>query len=178
MYDSLLRDDGRFLKCLMAMVLAGVLIWADCGKVDEKEEIKERLRTIASQAEKKESGKILSFMTPDYRDFQGRDLEQTAALLDYYFKNYHGIAIHLLDVYVDIDGQRAEAEADVLLSSGPLESLRRLVGIVGSYYRFDFQLEKSDGRWLIKSAAWREIDSSQLLPGSTVILRKLFPEKY
>ncbi len=176
MHRSLSRENRRLLKCLMATVLVGVLIWEGCGKVDETEEIKERLRTIASQVEKKESGKILSFLTPDYRDFQGRNLEQTAELLDYYFKNYHGIAIHLLDVYVDIDGQRAEA--DVLLSSGPLESLRRLVGIVGSYYRFNFQLEKSGGRWLIKNAAWREIDSSQLLPGSIVILRKLFPEKY
>lgn len=132
---------------------------------------------MAGLAEKKELEKIMGYLGPDYRDFEGRDPAQTARLLEHYFKNYHGIAIHLLDVYVDINKDPAEAEADVLLSSGPLENLRKLAGLVGVYYRFNFSLEKTSGKWQIVYASWKEVDSNSLLPGSRAILKKIFPDR-
>ncbi|NPV83178.1 MAG: hypothetical protein HPY46_06325 [Candidatus Aminicenantes bacterium] len=136
------------------------------------------MRTVAVQAEKKNLEKITGYLADDYRDFEGRDSARTASLLEYYFKNYQGIAIHLLDIYVDINKDPAEAEADVLLSSGPLETLRKLVGVVGVYYRFNFSLEKRSGRWQIIYAAWKEVDSNSLLPGSRAILKKIFPDQF
>lgn len=178
MYGRVLAGRLIPLRHMLILTLAGFLSFAGCGKVDEVEVVKDKIRTIASLAEKKDSDKILSFLSSDYRDFQGRDIQLTAELLDYYFSNYQGIAIHLLDIYVNIFEDRAEAEADVLLSSGPLDTLRRLVGVAGVYYRFEFGLEKPAGRWTISRAAWREVQADSLLPGSAVILRKIFPEKY
>jgi len=151
------------------------LVWCNaCKKTDETGVIREQLQSLAVLAEKKNRAKIIEQLDKDYRDFEERDTQQTDSLLEYYFKNYQGIAIHMLDVYVDIDEGQAEAQADVLLSSGPLENLRKLVGLVGVYYRFDFRLAKKDGRWKITYAAWREIDSDSLLPGSRIILKKIF----
>ncbi len=174
------RGPGRFFSRLILLaVVVFVLAWSQsCQKTDEAEVIRDMLRTVAGLAEKKNLEKIMGYLGPDYRDFEGRDPAQTARLLEYYFKNYHGIAIHLLDIYVDINKDPAEAEADVLLSSGPLENLRKLVGVVGVYYRFNFSLEKTSGRWQIFYAAWREVDSNSLLPGSRAILKKIFPDQF
>ncbi|MBC7349558.1 MAG: hypothetical protein H5U05_06265 [Candidatus Aminicenantes bacterium] len=148
-----------------------------CRSVEEGELIKDLLARVVSLAEKKDRDRILAHLGPGYQDFEGRDVTQTGQLLDYYFKNYQGIAIHLLDIYVDINEDQAQAGADVLLSSGPLEALRKVVGLVGVYYRFDFRLEKEGGNWKIVYGAWHEVDSRSLLPGSKVILRKIFQDK-
>ncbi|MCX8160825.1 MAG: hypothetical protein N3G18_07830 [Candidatus Saccharicenans sp.] len=163
---------------LLATAVCFLTCSQSCQRTDETEVIRELLRTVAGLAEKKAVDKIKLYLDAEYRDFEGRDLEQTVDLLQYYFKNYQGLAIHLLDIYVDISKDPAEAEADVLLSSGPLETLRKLVGVVGVYYRFDFRLAKRAGRWQISYAAWREVDSNSLLPGSRAILKKIFPDQF
>ncbi|RFT16007.1 MAG: hypothetical protein OP8BY_2013 [Candidatus Saccharicenans subterraneus] len=171
---------GRLFSLMIILSAAACFLtrFQACQKPDEAEEIRESLRTVAVQAEKKNLEKIKGYLADDYRDFEGRDSAWTASLLEYYFKNYQGIAIHLLDIYVDINKDPAEAEADVLLSSGPLETLRKLVGVVGVYYRFNFSLEKRSGRWQIIYAAWKEVDSNSLLPGSRAILKKIFPDQF
>ncbi|MGQ9801060.1 MAG: hypothetical protein ACUVRL_05300 [Candidatus Saccharicenans sp.] len=163
---------------LSAILSLGLLaVVNSCRPVDETEKIKDLLARLVSLAEKKDRDRILTYLAPGYLDFEARDGVQTGQLLDYYFKNYQGIAIHLLDTYVSINENQAEAGADVLLSSGPLEALRKIVGLVGVYYRFDFKLQKAGGDWKIVYAAWREIDSGSLLPGSQVILKKIFQDK-
>ncbi|MCR4396726.1 MAG: nuclear transport factor 2 family protein [Candidatus Saccharicenans sp.] len=163
---------------LLAALVFGLLSTVDsCRSVDESQIIKDLLARIVSLAEKKDRDRILAYLGPGYRDFEGRDVPETGQLLDHYFQNYQGIAIRLLDIYVDINNGQAEAGADVLLSSGPLEALRKIVGLVGVYYRFDFRLEKESGGWKIIYATWREIDSGSLLPGSQVILKKIFQDK-
>ncbi|MDI6698173.1 MAG: hypothetical protein QME85_04475 [Candidatus Saccharicenans sp.] len=173
--ENVSLKSSRRSPSLVALLLlvGGLLPWAQsCRQTSQTEVIRDLLRSVAGLAEKKDPVKIIEHLGDEYRDFEGRDRRQTLSLLEYYFKNYRGIVIHLLDIYVDINENRAEVEADVLLSSGPLENLRKLVGLVGVYYRFDFQLEKKENRWKISYAAWREVDENSLLPGSRLILKK------
>ncbi len=169
------KSSRRLVNLAVLLTTAGsLLLWTQsCRQTSQTEVIRGLLRSIAGLAEKKEPVKIIEHLGDEYRDFEGRDCRQTLSLLEYYFKNYRGIVIHLLDIYVDINKNRAEVEADVLLSSGPLENLRKLVGLVGVYYRFNFQLEKKEDRWKINYAAWREVDENSLLPGSKLILKKI-----
>ncbi len=171
------KYPGLIIRLVALLVFAVFsLSWSQsCRKTDEAGVVKDLLRTVAGLSEKKDISRIMGYLSPEYRDFEGRNLEQTTRLLEYYFENYPGIAIHLLDIYVEVNGDRAEAEADLLLSSGPLETLRKMVGLIGSYYRFNFSLGKTAGRWKIIYAAWREVDSNSLLPGSRAILKKIFP---
>lgn len=166
------------LLLLVILSLGLLALFDSCQPVDESETIKDLLVRLVSLAEKKDRDRILTYLGTDYLDFEGRDVIQTGRLLDYYFQNYRGIAIHLLDVYVNINENQAEATADVLLSSGPLETLRKIAGLVGVYYRFDFRLVKSGNNWKIVYAAWKEIDSGSLLPGSQVILKKIFQHRF
>lgn len=174
------QKNGQLFNLLLFIILGLnlVAVFDSCQPADESEIIKDLLDRLVSLAEKKDRDRMLNYLGTDYLDFEGRDVIQTSRLLDYYFQNYQGIAIHLLDIYVDINENRAEVEADVLLSSGPLEALRKIVGLAGVYYRFDFRLEKPGNNWKIVYAAWREIDSRSLLPGSQLILKKIFQDKF
>jgi len=171
------RQRGNLISLFLAILaIANLLSSPACQKPDDTQMIKGILTSIVRQAEKKDKEKILSYLSPDYLDFNQRNIQQTEELIDFYFKHYSGIAIHPLSISVSINGDNAEAEADVLLSSGPLETFRKLVGLVGSFYRFDFKLERLNQEWKIIYSAWREIDSGSLLPGSKAVLKKLFPD--
>jgi hypothetical protein len=159
---------------LAVLILA--IFLTSCQKTDDTRNIKDTLATIVRLTENKDKDEILSYLSDDYRDFQKRGINQTAELIDYYFQHYRGIVIHLLDVSVSIIAGEAEVEADVLLSSGPLEALRKLVGFAGSFYRFNFKFSRQDRKWKINYSSWQEIDSKSLLPGSRLILKKLFPD--
>jgi len=168
---------GKLRKPILIILLL-TLLWAGCQKKDEAQLIRENLENLVRIAEKRDRDRVLSYLSPDYVDFQGRDLRETAELVDYYFKNYSGIVIHLLDFTTSLNGDWAQVEADVLLSSGPLEALRKLVGLAGEFYRFDFHFKKEGQEWKISYSAWRKIESGSLLPGSETILKKLFPEMF
>jgi hypothetical protein len=163
-------------RTLFIPILFVIFSLPSCQKRDDTQVIKDTLITIVRLAEKRNREKVLSYLAENYLDFQQRDVKQTDELVDYYFKNYRGIVIHLLDISVSIIGDEAEVEADVLLSSGPLETLRKLVGLAGSFYRFNFRFVQLGREWKISYSAWQEIDSNSLLPGSKVILKKLFPD--
>jgi len=159
---------------LLALILAAVL--ASCQKTDEGQAIKDTLATVVKLTEKKNKEGILSYLSDDYRDFEQRDITRTGELIDYYFTDYRGIVIHLLDISVSIIDGEAEVEVDVLLSSGPAETLRKLVSFAGSFYRFNFRFVRQNRKWKIAYSAWQEIDSKSLLPGSRLIIKKLFPD--
>ncbi len=162
------------LLCLF-FCLTG-FIFIRCQKGDEAALIRETLQSAVRAAEKKEADKILRVLDDDYRDFENRDVRATGELLEYYFKRYYGIVIHLLEMDVFIDGDLAEVRADILFSSGPLETLRKTIGLVGSFYQFEIKMIKQSEGWKIKYARWREAEENSLLPGSRDILKKLFPE--
>ena len=147
-----------------------------CQKRDDIQIIKENLESLVHMAERKNLEKIIGQMSPDYLDFEGRNISQTIELIDFYFRHYSGIVIHLLDVSVLLTGNEAQAKTEVLLSSGPLETLRRVAGFVGSFYRFDFRLKKIGQNWKITYSKWEEIEANSLRPSSRAILKKLFPD--
>lgn len=145
-----------------------------CKKPDDTEVIKNMISELVQLAEKKDRDKILFLLSDDCKDFEQRDIFKNGELIDYYFKNYKGIVIHHLDIFVSLNGDESQVETDVLLSSGPLETLRKLVWLTGSFYRFNFKLVRRGKMWKINYSAWQEINSNSLLPGSKVILKKTF----
>jgi len=154
------------------------LIWIRCSKNDDQGLIRENLSLAIKAAEKKDRAKVLQVLDPDYLDFENRDVKATAELLDYYFKHYHGIVIHLLEAEIIVNQDTAEVRADILFSSGPLETLRKSLGLIGSFYRFEFRMSRGAKGWKIKQAKWHEVEENSLLPGSRMILKKLFPDLF
>lgn len=136
---------------------------------------------LCALAEKRDAASIMELIHEDYEDFQGRDRDRARTFIEDHFRRYRGIVIHLLKTEIDGETGMDErlVEADVLLSSGAAEALRRAVRFYGETYRIDLVFVRSPkGDWLVSGASWRPVAPDDLLPGSRETLEKLFPEVF
>jgi hypothetical protein len=159
------------IGCLIALAAL-----AACTPPTPEAQISKFLSETVARAEKRDVEGVAERLAEDYTDLEGRDKADTIALVKEYFGRYRGIVIHLLGVRVEhVDpGGEAEARAELMLSSGAAEVLRRLMRY-GETYKFDLRLARAPGGgWQLKSAAWEQVDSSGLLPESLRALEKIF----
>jgi len=162
------------------LTFAAVSIFtAACGTPSEEARIRELLKKTVALAEKKDVRALRASFAPDYRDFEGRDVEGTVRLVTAHLTRFRGVVIQLLGARVGAIGPdgRASVECEVSLSHGAAEVLRKLIRYSGEYYRFELELQRSDrGDWRYIYAEWQAISFIDLFPESFEILRKLFPD--
>jgi hypothetical protein len=159
---------------LFLLIFASWLLLS-CRQKTESEIIAALMADMAARAEKRDAAGLMACLAGDYRDFEGRDQAQTAAMVEEYFSRYRGIVIHVLASRIVIeDARNATVETDVSLSSGAAQAFRKLIRFSGENYRFQSRLRK-DGRWLITEAKWENVELAGLFPESIKILRELFP---
>ena len=119
----------------------------------------------------------MAHFAEDFGDFEGRDKTGLRSLLTSYFSGRTGIVAHRLSCrMIDFSPGRATLETDVAVSSGGAEALRRLVRISPDIYRIRIDLDKVGQKWLIGYAEWSSISLTDLLPGSRLELKKIFPK--
>jgi hypothetical protein len=166
---------NRKLAAVILLLLFVSWLFISCRQKTESEIIAALLADMAVRAEKRDSAALIDNLAADFHDFQGRDLKQTAAMLQEYFSRYRGIVIHVLASRIVIENTRnAAVETDVSLSSGAAQAFRKLIRFSGENYRFQCRLRK-DGRWLITEVKWEYMALESLFPESLKILRELFP---
>jgi hypothetical protein len=165
---------------LGALALAVIfLLPAGCGTPSEEARVKELLKKSVALAEKREVGALMEQFSPEYSDFEGRDKAGAERLIADYLGRFRGVVIHLLSVRVEGPGPdgRASAECDMSFSHGAAEVLRKLIRYTGEYYRFRFDLKKSEeGEWRFAHADWQSVSLTDLFPESLEILKNLFPD--
>ncbi len=153
-----LLSIGITFLCLLAL---------HCGGPSEEDLILETLENAASYAEDKAVERLLDMFTPDYKDGEGRTLDDLADLVDEYMERYPGIAVHILATKINsLKLPDADITTEVQLSSGAAQMFRKLIKVGGYYYRFDVKLVKKEKKWLIKSASWVHISEYELSIGS------------
>jgi hypothetical protein len=162
------------IAALLALLVAGGCSFS-CHKKSESEIIAALVADMATSAEKRDAEGLIVHLASDYRDFNGRDREQTAAMVEEYFSRFRGIVIHVLASRIVVESpRRASLETDVSLSSGAAQAFRRLIRFSGENYRFSCRLRK-ENRWLITESRWEYVAFDGLFPESLKILRELFP---
>lgn len=169
------RGSAWGLAAALAALSLGVV---SCGKPSDEAAIRALLAETAAKAEKRDLRGLRELFAPDYRDFEGRDVDGTLGLVADHLDRARGAVIHLLGVRVgDIgaDG-RASVDCEASLSHGAAEVLRRLIRYTGEYYRFRVEVRKDgSGRWRLAYAEWQSIGLPELFPESLDLLKKLFP---
>jgi hypothetical protein len=169
---------GRTNSWALSAVILLAAMTLSCGPRTEEAEIREFLKETAALAEKRSFDTLMTRMAPDFRDFRGRDKAEAGALIEGHLRRSRGIVIHVLSVKAGEAeaGGEASVRAEILLSSGPAEALRKLVRYAGETYRLDLRLGPSGraGRQ-IRYAAWEEVPVSGLFPESVKALKGLFP---
>ncbi len=132
---------------------------------------------VGKLAEKRDLPGLLSLLTDDYADFEGRDRAGTEALVADHFRRRFGIVVHLL--HTEIAEVRADGTAtvrtDVVLSSGGAEVLRKIVRFAGEFYRFELELRRTPDGWRVARAEWAASSPDILFPESLPVFRELFP---
>jgi hypothetical protein len=159
------------------LALAGLL--ANCGgRPSAEDRIRSLIKDAVTRAEKGDVAGLVELLAPDFEDFQGRDATGTGRLVREYLDQYRGVVVHLLGVRIGEIGADSTAtlECEVVLSHGAAEVLRRLIRVVGEYYRFRVEVRRAGAaEWRITYAAWESIGLDGLFPESRHILQKLFP---
>jgi hypothetical protein len=151
------------------------LFLISCGGKSDEDLIMELMGKIGSLAEKKDVNGVMSYLTEDYGDFEGRDLIQTEDMIRGYFKQFKGIAVNVLSTRIDeIRTPEATIETDVALSSGAAKVFRKLIRLSTDNYRLKIKLKKVNNVWRIHYAEWRYISYEELFPESISIFKKIF----
>ena len=165
-------DRRLFVPVLVLLIL----VPAACRRQSESGRILETLDKLARLSESKDIEAVMASIEDGYTDFEGRDKAGLRGLLGGYFAGRTGIVVHRLGGRVEFPGSgRADLEADVALSSGAAEALRRLVRLSPDLYRLRLGLVRPGDRWLVRYAEWNPVGLAEVLPESLGVLKNLFP---
>ena len=160
-----------FLPCL---ILSAAF---SCRQMTEEDSALAVVDSLSRLAEQKDLEGMMALFADDFLDFEGRDKDALRSLLTGYLRGRTGIVIHRLSARIlTLENGYAELEAEVALSSGGAEALRRLVRISPDIYRIRTELVKEEGIWKVSSAVWASIGLSEILPESRSAIKKLFPK--
>jgi len=148
-----------------------------CREKTDKDLILELMDRVGSEVEGRDTEALLARLTDDYHDFEGRDKSGTEELLKDYFARYRGVVVHILSTRIDnLEASGASIQAEVALSSGAAQILRKLLRFSTENYRFGLTLIKYGGEWKIQYAEWQYLRLDELSPESMSIFKKLFPD--
>jgi hypothetical protein len=166
---------GRFLAAGAGLIL--LLSSAACRQKTESDLVLETVDRLARLAEDKDIETIMASIDDAYSDFEGRNKSGLRELVGGYFSGRMGIVVHRLGGRVELaDPGSASLQADLAVSSGAAEALRRLVRLSPDIYRVRVDLVRPAGRWLIRQAQWTPVGPGEVFPESLGILKSLFPK--
>jgi hypothetical protein len=165
-------------KVFILSILSFAVVLVSCSPKTDEDQIRELMKEAGQHIEKKDISFLMDLLSDDYSDFRGRDKSQTQDMVQTYFNEFRGIVVHVLGTRIDgINLGEATIRTDAALSSGAAKALRRLVPVSTDNYRFEIELIKKQGRWLIQYAQWKHIGIEEMFPESLSILKKIFPGK-
>jgi hypothetical protein len=159
-----------------AALIAAGFGFSACHRQTPEELLREWVREAGVRIEKRDVRGLLDRLDPAYVDSTGRSREETGKMLEAYFAKFSGIVVHVLSSRSELVSTGSAAiEADVAVSSGGAEALRRLIRFSGECYRFRGRLQRSGSGWRAVYAEWEAIERENLFPDSVEMLRKIFP---
>lgn len=138
----------------------------------------EAVERVVVEVEDQNLDGLQSMLHDSFMDQQDRDREQFLAWLKGLMKQRKDIVVNLLDmdeVTPPSADEAGEISLDVVVSSGNLKLVRKLVGFYGRLVRITLFVV-NDEPWRISSAEWREIDLADLSVMAVDEFKKLFPD--
>ncbi len=167
---------------LSTLLVVAAMIWSplsSCRQTTDEDLILNMFARLAELAENKNIEGMMEFFADDFMDFEGRNKTGLRELLSDYVRGRMGIVVHRLSSRVeDLNSGRATLRADLALSSGGAEALRRLVRISPDMYRLRIELVKEAESWRVRYAEWSGVSLGELYPDSLSAMKELFPNLF
>jgi len=137
----------RFVFC----VLAVALLAAACSRPPDEVRIRSAIEAMKAAAEARKAAGVLEYLADDFTGNNGEvDRDGLARLLKMHFLQRDAIGVDIGAIAIDIDGDRATAKFEIVLSDGSgrwLPSGRETYAIISGWRR--------DGSgWICYNATW------------------------
>jgi len=148
----------------LALLLC-VLVLAACSKPKtDAELVKEAIRQAARATEDKDVRGVMKYIAADFRTDEGGDRNTVKGILVGQLLNEGTISIFIRGMEVDVEGDKAAAHVRVIMTRGrPVKSIADIPRDEADAYRFELIFKKTDGYWLLETAAWERIGLAGLL---------------
>lgn len=152
------------LRAIWMALLLGLLL-AGCGgdEADPENQIREMLDQIEAAAENRQLGELMSFVSEDYQDDNGRTPKELRAIVQLQF--IRNPKIHTFKLVRDLKllaDDRASLKVLVALAGRPIDSASALSGLRADLMRFDLELVDQEG-WKIRAAEWQWAEAADFL---------------
>lgn len=150
-----------------------------CAREETPLELFQReLELAATDLEKGSVTRLADLLHAEFMDQDGRSAAELMDWTQDLLERRRGVVIHLLDVdekaapSVERPGR---VEIDLVVSSGGLKLVRKLVSFYGRLVRLRLEVE-GGSFWKVSSAEWEEIEMADLGVKALDAFKTLFPD--
>ncbi|MBK9518023.1 MAG: hypothetical protein IPO09_11825 [Anaeromyxobacter sp.] len=156
----------RRLLLLLAVVLAAATGWWLATRpppLDDAQQIRTLFLEAARAAGDRRASDAVAGLSESFRG-QGLDRRDAKRAVAALALRGAWVAVTVADVRVEVAGDQASAEVDVLLSRGGAgSSAAALLPAAGGAWRFDCRLAREAEGWRVVEASWAERPLAELL---------------
>lgn len=140
----------------LCTVTAVMMLLVACGEPSTEPEAEVRAWVAAGveAAESKERRGLIGQVSSSYADARGNDRSDIENMLRVYFLRQHKIGLLTKIEEITIYGDTA---ARLIMTVGMAGTNDGVLGFSADAYRFDMELEKDGGEWLLIAARWGEL---------------------
>lgn len=140
----------------LCTVTVAMLLLVACGEPRSEPEAEVRAWVAAGveAAESKERRGLIGQVSSSYADARGNDRSDIENMLRVYFLRQHKIGLLTKIEEITIYGDTA---ARLIMTVGMAGTNDGVLGFSADAYRFDMELEKDGGEWLLIAARWGEL---------------------
>lgn len=144
------------LICRRLVLLFAVLLFAACGgSVDDPDaELRRWVSEAEEAAENRDRRALIDKVSLNYADARGNNRDEIGNMFRLYILRQQSVSILTKIDDITVAGGSA---AEVSLTVGMAGTNNRALGINADAYRFELELERDDGEWLLIGARWAEL---------------------
>lgn len=153
------------LRWGVAAILAVALAACSGDPASPQQQIRAVVSALEEAIESRDLADAADYLHADYQDALHKGRGAAMRTLFGYSRRHSTIHLFTLVRSVDVaaDGGRADAVVLVAMTGVPAESVDALVSLKADLYRFDVELVRDDGRWVVMHSRWERADPGALL---------------
>ena len=146
----------NFLSCRAALVGVLLVCLGACGGSpgDPEAELRAWVSDSEAAAEDRDRRALVAKISANYADARGNDREALGNLFRVYMLRQQSISILTKIDDIVLHGDSA---ADLSLTVGMAGTNNHALGLRADAYRFELELEKDNGEWMLIGARWAEL---------------------
>lgn len=138
------------LRYVIAIALLAAVI--GCRSTGDEAAIRQAIDEIAESISRKDSSDIVSYLSPEFLDKDGRDRRAIRQFMVVQFLRNKDIAVLITRVEIRVSGQTAIAQLHVGLTG-----MSGMIPERGEYYLANLNWRKEKNKWLLHRLDWEPV---------------------